>query len=53
MLDLVTLRVSFWACRYAGLDLLHDGERVSDVAVGGVGDFLKEDIKLIGREAAL
>lgn len=52
MLDLVTLRISFWASRHAGLDLLHDGERVGDVAVGGVGDFLEEDVKLIGREAA-
>lgn len=46
-----TLQVSSGARGHFGLDLLHNAERVGDVAVGGVGDFLEEDIELEGREA--
>lgn len=49
----VTTRASSGARRYFGLDLLHDGQRVGDVAVGGVGDLLEEDVELEGREAAV
>jgi len=53
LLEKVPFRCPPGTCRHCFLDLLHDGERIGDVAVGGIGAFLEEDVELVWCDAAL